>query len=152
MKKERVKDSKRKTPFVVRLFWVMVSILADVWHEVSFFVKTNMQNVGDILNIATPYIMWYVAIDLYDKRGKFAIGSEIFLPVFLLLLSAVLKRLAYACNSSRDRVPVYYKRFTAVDEEGEITVAEEDLQEMLIYLSDVEDYIVRKGYDSKWQR
>lgn len=63
--------------------------------------------------------------------------------VALFLYSKVLQAVANATGCG-DSFPVPVKRFTTVDEDGVVSVENDRLQEMILYVADVEDYLERK--------
>ena len=119
-------------------------LVSEFCFGLVYTIKKNVYVFGAMLELSSPYIMWYVAISLYDKRGYFAVGGEIFLPVVIFFLYSLLKKIANR-NGKGNQIPVARKRFTKEDDWGEVSIAEEDIQEIILYLNDVENYIERKG-------
>lgn len=130
------------------IFKAIKEILLEIYYGVKFIVESNLYNLGVLIEISMPYIMWYVGIKEFQRRGYFAIGGELFIPLFLLLLSSILKKIANRKGKGY-RLPIARKRFTIEGEDGEVSVAETDIQEIILYLNDVENYIEKRGW-SKW--
>lgn len=79
-------------------------------------------------------------------------GLESDLVVILLFaLSVLWPILALFLKGYSDRigkgdvVPMPMKRFTSKEEDGLVTVRQDRVQEMILYLADVEDWLERKG-------
>ena len=97
-----------------------------------------------MLDLICPYLMWWLAAYLYNERGEFAIGGEIFIPILFMFVSNVLKNIAIRHNEALS-FPVPRKRFTRNDGNGEYSVEQNRIQEMILYVADVEEYLERKG-------
>lgn len=122
--------------------------LKEVWLIIAYTVERNLYVMSKIIEISTPYIMWYVTITLYKERGQFAIGGEVFLPVAILFLSNILRKLSNKRGQGYE-IPTSKKRYTTEDDFGEVSISEDDLQEIILYLNDVENYIEKRGL-KKW--
>lgn len=102
-------------------------------------------DVGNVVNIAAPYIMLLVGEYVYSFRGKFTIGGEIFLPIVFLGLVFVLRALGKnSKEQKRNAIPVPLKRFTRHEGKGVYNVDYARLEEMIIYMADLEDYLESK--------
>lgn len=135
------KNKMQKITFIKITF----DILYELWHELLDFIGNNLRNMVIILRIGLPYLMWYIGIYLYHKRGKFVIGGEIFIPIVIFIITYYIKQ--YANRIGRgERIPVPEKRFTEQgEEEDEYTVETRRLEEMILYMSKLEDWLQRKG-------
>jgi hypothetical protein len=123
-------------------------VIVEVVYAITFFLESNLYNFGLLIEIGTPYIMWYIGIITFQERGVFAVGGELFLPIGLMTIASILKKSANKRGKGY-QVPVARKRFTSEDEYGEISIAEEDIQEIIIYLNDIENYIEKRGLN-RW--
>lgn len=132
----------------VRTFDLLKEMCAEVGYYVSYFLRTNLYAMGAMLELSTPYILWYIVVNEYERRGYFAVGGEVFIPLFFFFVSSVLKRLANKSGKGNE-IPVAKKRYTMEQEYGEVTILEEDIQEIILYLNDVENYIEKRGLQ-KW--
>lgn len=134
----------------MRTLWEAIKeSITDLCCLVAYTVKSNIYILGTLIELSAPYIMWSVVINEYERRGCFTVGGEIFIPLVLFFFSSVMKRVANKGGYGND-VPVAKKRFTQEEEYGEITIREEDVQEVILYLNDVENYIEKKGLQ-KWE-
>lgn len=131
-----------------RFFGIIGEVVSDFLCGVIFFLESNLYNFGMLIDISTPYIMWYIGIALFQERGYFGVGGELFIPIALMFIATTFKKAANRRGKGY-RVPVARKRFTVEDEYGEISIAEDDIQEIILYLNDVENYIEKRGWN-RW--
>jgi hypothetical protein len=89
--------------------------------------------------------MFYLGMWSFDSRGIYTFGGEIFIPIVALAISSFLKSFANKIGKG-STVPIPAKRFTTYDEEsGEVSIEKKRLQEMLLYMADLEDWLSKKG-------
>lgn len=124
---------------------ITVDILYEVYYEILDVIGGNLRNVALILRTGLPYLMWYIGADLYRQRGEFAVGGEIFIPLIVFIITYYIRQYANRLGKG-ERIPVPEKRFTEPGEEdGEYTVETKRMEEMIIYMSNLEDWLQRKG-------
>lgn len=126
-------------------FDVLGDITKNIWYEVRYCVQINMRYAAVLFDIALPYIMYAAGQELAVMRGGVHIGGEIFLPVLCLALIYYLKEFANKTGKG-NTIPIPDRRFTDVDEDGEASVENKRIQEMILYLADLEDWMERKGW------
>lgn len=123
---------------------VLMEVTADALCGFAYFIENNLTNFANVLNLILPYLMYligqYVALD----RGEFATGGELFIPVIFVVITYYLKSSANKLGKGIT-VPVPEKRFTQVDDDGEVNVENRRVQELILYLADLEDWLERKG-------
>ena len=124
---------------------IIMEVAEEAVHSVIYFVRHNVRHLGTIIELSTPYIMYYLGQRLALDRGKFAVGSELFIPIVLWMIANLIKSVANKLNRGT-RIPKPETRFTEVDEDGVVSVEQNRLEEMLIYVADLEDYMERKGW------
>ena len=120
-------------------------ITLDIVYSVVYFVQFNLRYMASLLEIAVPYAMYIMGQQLAIGRGKFVVGGEIFIPVLCTMVVYYLREIANRSNKG-SRIPIPNKRFTEVDEDGEVQVEEARLQEMILYMADLEDWMERKRW------
>lgn len=123
---------------------IIVEIILDVLHNISYFIESNLLNIANTINFVIPYAMFYFGQDVATKEGKVIIHPMILIPLFTFIITFFIKSIANKLGKGIT-VPVPDKRFTEVDEDGEVSVENNRLQELLLYVADVEDWIERKG-------
>lgn len=67
---------------------------------------------------------------------------SIFVIIATIITSSIMQMYVNSIGKGFD-IPVPKKRFTEVDEYGEVSVESERLEEMLLYVSDLEDWLER---------
>lgn len=132
------------------IFRAFGEIMVELFWNINYFIESNLYNFGMLIEVGTPYIMWYIGISLYQERGYFGVGGELFLPLVLMIAANTLKKAANR-KGKGNKLPVYKKRFTVEDEWGEVSIREQDIPEIILYLNDLENYIEKRGY-SRWNR
>lgn len=101
---------------------------------------------------------------LIEELDKVAVVIQILIPVVIartdlgvigmIVISCVLvactkyiKEVGYKLNHVTERgFPIPLQRFTYQDENGFISIKEDETQEAILYLYDVEDYLKSKGW------
>lgn len=124
---------------------ITVDIIYEVYYDILDIIGSNLRNVANIMRIGLPYLMWYIGADLYEQRGKFTVSGEIFIPLIVFIITYYIKQYANRIGKG-EKVPIPEKRFTEPGEEdGEYTVETKRMEEMIIYMSKLEDWLQRKG-------
>lgn len=122
---------------------IVCAITTDAWYEVVYFIQVNMRYMATIIEIALPYCMYMVGQNLAMERGSIEVGGEIFIPILCTVVIHYVKEFANKSGKG-NTIPVPNKRFTEVDEDGEVSVENNRIQELLLYVADLEDYMERK--------
>lgn len=117
----------------------LCDITRSAYQDVKYFIKFNLRYITALLNVLLPYGMYYI--------GKAQSGNdyaELWIPVIVMVVLHYVRELANR-NNVGNVLPVPNKRFTQVDEDGEVTVEHRRVQELLLYMADLEDWLQRKG-------
>lgn len=120
-------------------------ITMDVWYEAVYFVQMNMRYVAALAEIALPYGMYVLGQSVALSRGSIEVGGEIFIPILCTMVIHYIKEFANKSGKG-NTIPIPAKRFTEVDDDGEVSVDNKRLQELLLYVADLEDYMARKRW------
>lgn len=128
----------------MKVLRIVGEITYETWCSVTYFVKSNLINFARILNLLLPYAMYFIGQYVANNRKEIAIGSELFVPLLFVVIIYYLKSTANKIGKGTT-IPVPDKRFTEVDDYGEVSVENNRLQEMILYLADLEDWMKRKG-------
>ena len=129
---------------MIKILKVLIEVTADALHSFLYFVKNNLTTFATILNLLLPYVMYYMGQYVGLNRGVVATGGEIFIPFVFVVIIYYLKSTANKFGKGIT-IPIPDKRFTHVDDDGEVTVAHKRIQEMILYIADLEDWLERKG-------
>lgn len=130
---------------IVKCVRIMGEITIEAINEVGYFLAVNFKYMAMLLQFAVPYIMYVLGQQLVTIRGYMGYGGEIFVPVVLFIIIGYMKEVSNRMRKGR-RVPVPEERFTDVSSDGEVRVDEDRLQEMILYMADLEDWMERKGW------
>ena len=124
---------------------MFIEILYDMIFAVGYFIENNLKNFATLLSIVLPFVMLLIGQDVALKRGSFAIGSEILIPPFIGVIIYFIRSFANKLGKGIT-VPIPKKRFTEIDNEtGEVNILNDRVQELILYVADLEDWLQRKG-------
>ena len=127
-----------------RFLRITLAIIIDAVRAIDYFITSNLRNFAWLLNFILPYVMYLIGQNVYDKRGCFGIGSEVFIPIIFCVIIYYLRSYANKIGKGTT-IPVPDKRFTGVADDGEISIPNNRIQELILYLADLEDWFERKG-------
>ena len=124
---------------------ISTDIIVEAYYGILDIIGSNLRNVIIILRVGLPYLMLYLGAYLYKQRGKFTIGGEVFIPLIIFIVTYYIRQYANRIGKG-ERAPVPEKRFTEQGEEdGEYTVETNRIEEMILYMAKLEDWLQRKG-------
>lgn len=123
---------------------LIAEIIIDWIQGAIYWLHKNLKNIALVLNTICPYATGIAIVQGYQERGQFVLGGEWLIPLLFWFVTTLLNSIANKTGKGLT-VPVPKKRFTDVSEEGEITVATSRIEELLLYLCDLEDWLERKG-------
>lgn len=119
---------------------VAVDVLLDMAHHSGRFVVKNIPGIIYLINFLVPYI---IALVVYRGVTTGTIGNTyiwLLLPLIMSFIVSYVRRYANKVNIG-DQVPVPTQRFTKVQSNGIVVVDKERVQEMLLYVADLEDWL-----------
>lgn len=128
----------------MRFFKVFAEIVADAFRSAFTFIVNNLRNFAWILNAILPYVTYMIGQYAMLIRKDFTIGFELLIPFAVMILIYFLKRFADKLGKGTT-IPIPEKRFTEIDEDGEVSIRNDRVQELILYLADLEDWMQRKG-------
>ena len=123
---------------------IIVEITIEALCAVGYFIKCNLRNFATILNIIVPYVMYFIGQMVAVERNGIAVGGELFVPVLFAILIFYFKSTANKLGKGTT-IPLPNKRFTKIEDDGEVTIENKRVQELILYLADLEDWLERKG-------
>ena len=127
-----------------RFLRITLAIILDVVQAIHYFVTNNLRNFARILSFILPYVMYVIGQNVCAERGKIAFGGEIFVPILFCVITYYIRSYANKIGKGTT-IPVPEKRFTEVDDDGEVSIPNNRIQELILYLADLEDWFERKG-------
>ena len=123
---------------------LIVEITNETIANIGYFLKSNLRNSVEIAEAALPFITYFLGQAVAIDRGYIAIGGEIVIPIAFLVLGFYAKSIANKLGKGMT-IPLPDKRFTNVDDDGEVSIENKRIQELILYLADLEDWLERKG-------
>lgn len=126
---------------MIRIF---VEITAEAICSINYFIKSNLRNFATILNVMLPYVMYFIGQRVALAKDGITIGIELIIPIAFIILTFYLNSTANKLGKGTT-IPLPDKRFTKVEDNDEVTIENQRLQELILYLADLEDWLERKG-------
>lgn len=102
-------------------------------------IKNNIPKFSLLCKITLPFVMYYYGM----HEGK--LSYWLLLPLAFWFVIIILDRLSDKTGKGKE-IPIPSKRFTEEDKDGEVSIEQARLQEMILYVNDVENYLQRKHY------
>lgn len=128
----------------MKILYIVGEITVEAFNNITYIMKSNLMVYANFLNLILPYIMYVVGQYVVYNRGNVGIGGEIFIPLVFVVITYYMKSTANKVGKGIT-IPVPNKRFTDIDEYGEITIEYHRVQELILYMADLEDWLERKG-------
>ena len=113
-------------------------ILIDAYFTIIYVAEKNINNLSNILLFCLPYIMYFLG------KGKIEINKYMIIPIAMFLVIMFLKTYANKIGKG-STIPIPERRFTEVDEDGEVSIDTSRTQELILYVADLEDWLERRG-------
>ena len=128
-----------------KFFKIIFEIISDIVKGTIYFVSNNLRKFAWFLNLILPYAMYIIGQYVCKQKGYIGIGLELLIPVVTCVVIYFIRSFANKIGKGTS-IPVPYKRFTTVDDDGEVSIKPDQIQEVLLYLADLEDWLERKGF------
>lgn len=128
----------------MKFYKIFAEIIIETFQNIKYFLDNNLMMFANVLNLILPYITYVVGQYVANDRGYIGIGGEIFLPLAFVIIIYFMKSAANKMGKGIT-IPVPDKRFTEIDEYGEVTIEYNRVQELILYMADLEDWMKRKG-------
>ena len=133
MRKSRTRKGKGKSIFVV-----LLQTLSELLATFKYGLIEELDKVAVALQILIPIVI---------ARMDLSIPKMLLVSCILVVCVKYIKEVGYKLNHVTERgFPIPLQRFTERDENGFISIKEEETQEAMLYLCDVEDYLKSKGW------
>ena len=123
---------------------ILKEIMSDLLHTTTYFLTSNMRNFANILNVSCPYLMYFIGQYVQAGNFDFIYSGELIIPIIIIIITYFLHSVANKTGKG-NACPVPAKRFTDVSEDGEVSIEHGRLQELLLYMADLEDWMERKN-------
>lgn len=121
-----------------KVFPAIIQTVVEFAYSVKYGIVKELNHIAAIMQLVCSILL---------ARSDFDIIELIFAYTLLGLVTMLMKEIGYKLNSITDRgIPIPDRRFVKIDNHGFISIDEEDIQEAMLYLNDVEEYISSKGW------
>ena len=121
------------------------SSISELYHQFKYFISINIKYLMKLIDISIPYIYAYISILLYKERNSFIIGYEVLIPIIAYIILSVLNNFLNKINKGYD-IPLPRERFTTLNDNGNVSVDNSSINDIILYLYDLEEYLKSKGY------
>lgn len=124
------------------------SSISELYHQFKYFISINIKYLIKLIDISIPYIYAYISILLYKDRNRLIIGYEVLIPIIAYIILSVLNNFLNKINKGYD-IPLPRERFTTLNDNGNVSVDNSSINDIILYLYDLEEYLKSKGYTSE---
>lgn len=133
MKKNRTRKRKGNSILVV-----LLQTLNELLATFKYGLIEELDKVAVVLQILIPIVI---------ARTDLSTPKMLIVSCILVVCVKYIREVWYKLNHVTERgFPIPLQRFTDRDENGFISIKEEETQEAMLYLCDVEDYLKSKGW------
>lgn len=133
MRKNKIRKRKGNGILVV-----MLQTLSELLATFKYGLIEELDKVAVALQILIPIVI---------ARMDLSIPKMLLVSCILVVCVKYIREVGYKLNHVTERgFPIPLQRFTERDENGFISIKEEETQEAMLYLCDVEDYLKSKGW------
>ena len=133
MRKSKTKKKKWNSIFVV-----LLQTLGELLATFKYGLIEELDKIAVLLQILIPIVI---------ARMDLSTLKMLVVSCVLVACEKYIREVGYKLNHVTERgFPIPLQRFTDRDENGFISIKEEETQEAMLYLCDVEDYLKSKGW------
>lgn len=133
MRKSKTKKKKGNSIFVV-----LLQTLSELLATFKYGLIEELDKIAVLLQILIPIVI---------ARTDLSTPKMLVVSCILVVCVKYIREVWYKLNRVTERgFPIPLQRFTDRDENGFISIKEEETQEAMLYLCDVEDYLKSKGW------
>ena len=93
-----------------------------------------------------PYSMFYIGQYFYSLENKFiVIDLILLLPIITYIIIYIIKGILKKTGNSKSTMPIPKHRFTVLIDDDEVVIKKGMLNELILYVYDLEEWLERKG-------
>lgn len=135
MRKSRTKNRGRRGNSILI---VLLQTFGELLATFKYGLIEELDKVAVLIQILIPIVI---------ARTDLSTPKMLVVSCVLVVVVKYIKEVSYKLNHVTERgFPLPMNRFTDKDENGFISIREEDTQEAILYLCEVEDYLKSKGW------
>ena len=125
------------------IFVSFKELIHNIYSATTYFIKSNMYNIAELLEVICPYIMLRLAYYLYDVRGCISIGFEVLIPLITFIVAETIKRICNKVGQGYE-IPVPDKLF--IQSKGDMYYIDvERYEDLVLYMAELEEYFKKVG-------
>ena len=133
MRKNKTRKRKGNSILVV-----MLQTLSELLATFKYGLVEELDKIAIVIQILIPIVI---------ARMDLSTPKMLLVSCVLVICVKYIREVGYKLNHVTERgFPIPLQRFTDRDENGFISIKEEETQEAMLYLCDVEDYLKSKGW------
>ena len=121
------------------------SSISELYHQFKYFISINIKYLIKLIDISIPYMYAYISILLYRERNNLIIGYEVLIPIIAYIILSILNNFLNKINRGYD-IPIPRERFTILNDNGNVSIDNSSINDIILYLYDLEEYLKSKGY------
>ncbi len=121
------------------------SSVLELYYQFKYFISINLKYLIKLIDISIPYVYAYISILLYRERNVFIIGYEVLFPIIAYIILSLLNNFLNKINRGYD-IPLPRERFTTLNDNGNVSIDNSSVNDIILYLYDLEEYLKSKGY------
>lgn len=127
-----------------KILKAIIDVTVDAFHSFAYFIKINLINFANVISATFPLVAYFIGQYVSLSRNEINVGGELFLILAVPVVVFFIKGIANKLGAGYD-VPVPEERFTKVNDDGEVTMEQRRIQELLLYMADLEDWMEKRG-------
>lgn len=132
MKRKNKKKTKQ------RVCVLLLQTLAELFATLKYGLVEELDKIAIVIQVLIPIVI---------ARTDLSTPKMLIVSCVLVVCVKYIREVGYKLNHVTERgFPIPLQRFTDRDENGFISIKEEETQEAMLYLCDVEDYLKSKGW------
>ena len=106
---------------------------------ILYKITHSLSPLSKIIILVTPIVMYWIG------RGQIKFDWWLILPISLICIASIFRRVSNRIGRG-DTFPVPKEKFTSVDEDGNPYVGAQRIEELILYVADVEEWLQKNGY------
>lgn len=119
---------------------LFIDAILDALRAFGYFIKCNLRYMANVFEFILPYMMFSVGLSMDEFWVE-----ELLIPIAMFTSIYLLRYSAERLGVGNKIPPIPNKRFTQVDDDGEVSIENSRLQELILYMADLEDWMERKN-------
>ncbi len=130
---------------MIKLLRLVLQITSELLYDMYYWLKLNLGNIARIVTMLFPFLTYWLGykdktynLPMFDIQAILGIVS-IYTIVYYLYK-------AHNKVNKGTTMPIPKKRFTEKSEYGEVSIENDRIEELILYLGELEDWMERKRY------